>query len=239
MCVFQPCFIHQESNQEYPCLWHGGTETHLHRNPSQPQKVWEQHTLLHPSQPKKEHCLQLPCNTLLRLGILPRIGSSTQHTPRLVSEYTPHILLFCVSLPQLRAFRRQAEQMSQELQELKIDRRYPIKVLPVATLADTQRMEDLEELLKEVKDLAEIVFHKSSAEVEEPAWTMFNPNGDCGTMGRGQKHETLCTVQALFKVGYKGAHPLDPLLPACRMLESEGSARQNMPCKTWRPHSRH
>ncbi|CAK9072737.1 unnamed protein product, partial [Durusdinium trenchii] len=101
---------------------------------------------------------------------------------QLVSEYTPHILLFCVSLPQLRAFRRQAEQMSQELQELKIDRRYPIKVLPVATLADTQRMEDLEELLKEVKDLAEIVFHKSSAEVEEPAWTMFNPNGDCGPL---------------------------------------------------------
>ncbi|CAK9057203.1 Putative E3 ubiquitin-protein ligase HERC1 [Durusdinium trenchii] len=105
---------------------------------------------------------------------------------QLVSEYTPHILLFCVSLPQLRAFRRQAEQMSQELQELKIDRRYPIKVLPVATLADTQRMEDLEELLKEVKDLAEIVFHKSSAEVEEPAWTMFNPNGDCGN-DRGAK----------------------------------------------------
>ena len=40
----------------------------------------------------------------------------------------------------------------------------------------------VQELLKEVKDLAEIVFHKSSAEVEEPAWTMFNPNGDCGPL---------------------------------------------------------
>ena len=97
----------------------------------------------------------------------------------LVSEHTPHIIVFCVPVSAIRQFQmKEAKKMSEELQELKFDKRFPIKVLPVATMADTQQPEELPELLSTIKDLAKKAFQETGAEVEEPLSTRFPPGGD-------------------------------------------------------------
>ena len=94
---------------------------------------------------------------------------------QLVSEHTPHIILFCVSVSNIRQFQeKEAKKMSEQLEELKFDQRFPIKVLPVATFSDTQDPKDLEKLMSTIKALAKKAFQNTGAEVEEPEWTMFN-----------------------------------------------------------------
>ncbi|CAK9057209.1 Putative E3 ubiquitin-protein ligase HERC1 [Durusdinium trenchii] len=93
----------------------------------------------------------------------------------LVSEHTPHIILFCVSVSNIRQFQeKEAKKMSEQLEELKFDQRFPVKVLPVATFSDTQDPKDLEKLMSTIKALAKKAFQNTGAEVEEPEWTMFN-----------------------------------------------------------------
>ncbi|CAK9083748.1 unnamed protein product [Durusdinium trenchii] len=96
----------------------------------------------------------------------------------LVSEHTPHIIMLCVPVSSIRQFQRdEAKKMSNQLQELKFDRRFPIKVLPVATKADTEHRKELPELLSAIKSLAEEAFQNTGAEVEEPLSTSFPPGG--------------------------------------------------------------
>ena len=97
---------------------------------------------------------------------------------QLVSEHTPHIIMFCVPVSSIRQFQSdEAKKMSKQLQELKFDRRFPITVLPVATKADTEDPSQLPELLSTIKQLAQTAFQGSGAEVEEPLSTQFWPGG--------------------------------------------------------------
>ncbi|CAJ1374661.1 unnamed protein product [Effrenium voratum] len=97
---------------------------------------------------------------------------------QLVSEHTPHIILFCVSVSNIRQFQdREAARMSDRLHELKFDQRFPIKVVPVATFGDTQQPAKIDELKSTVKALATKAFKDTGAQVEEPACTMFPPHG--------------------------------------------------------------
>lgn len=97
---------------------------------------------------------------------------------RLVSEHTPHIILFCIPVSSIREFHlAEAERMSKQLHELKSDQRFPIKVLPVATKADSESLKDKEKLLLTVKQLAEEAFQGSGADVEDAVYTMLPPNG--------------------------------------------------------------
>ena len=51
---------------------------------------------------------------------------------KLVSEHAPHIVLFCVSASNIRQFQHEdAKKMGGQLIELKFDKSFPIKVLPV------------------------------------------------------------------------------------------------------------
>ena len=95
----------------------------------------------------------------------------------LPKEHAPHIILFCVSVSMLRQFQEgKAKQMSKQLQKLKFDQRFPIRVLPVATKADTESLGALEELTAVIKELAEMAFKDTGAIIDEPEWTMFDPN---------------------------------------------------------------
>ena len=98
---------------------------------------------------------------------------------QLVSEHTPHIILFCVSVSNIRQFQdREAARMSDRLHELKFDQRFPIKVVPVATFGDTQQPAKIDELKSTVKALATKAFKDTGAQVEEPVCTMFPPHGE-------------------------------------------------------------
>ena len=66
--------------------------------------------------------------------------------------------------------------MSKQLQKLKFDQRFPIRVLPVATKADTESLGALPELTAAIKELAEMAFKNAGAIIDEPEWTMFDPN---------------------------------------------------------------
>ena len=96
----------------------------------------------------------------------------------LVSEHTPHIILFCIPVSMIRQFQdAEAKKMSNQLHELKFDQRFPIKVLPVATKADSEHHRDRGQLLFAIKKLAEKAFAGTGADVEDPIYTMFPPEG--------------------------------------------------------------
>ena len=98
---------------------------------------------------------------------------------QLVSEHTPHIILFCIPVSMIRQFQeKEAEKMSKQLQELKFDQRFPIKVVPLATKADTEHMAELGELMKTIKARAETAFAGTGAQVEEPMFTKLPPEGN-------------------------------------------------------------
>ena len=96
----------------------------------------------------------------------------------LVSEHTPHIILFCVSVSTIRQFQeKEAEKMSKQLEDLRFDKRFPIKVLPVATCGDSQTETQRLECMTTIKKMAEKAFVGTLAEVEDPTCTMFSPSG--------------------------------------------------------------
>ena len=97
---------------------------------------------------------------------------------QLVSEHTPHIILLCIPVSFIRQFQdAEAERMSKQLHELRFDQRFPIKVLPVATKADSERIQDRDQLLLTVKQLAEKAFQGTGAYVEDAVYTVFPPHG--------------------------------------------------------------
>jgi hypothetical protein len=97
---------------------------------------------------------------------------------QLVSEHTPHIILLCIPVSFIRQFQdAEAERMSKQLYELNFDKRFPIKVLPVATKADSERVQDRDKLLSAIKQLAEKAFQGTGADVEDPIYMMFPPEG--------------------------------------------------------------
>ena len=97
---------------------------------------------------------------------------------QLVSEHTPHIILLCIPVSSIRQFQDvEAERMSKQLHELNRDQRFPIKVLPVATKADSEHLQDRDKLLLTVKELTEKAFQGSGADVEDAVYTMFPPLG--------------------------------------------------------------
>ncbi|CAE7298524.1 HERC1 [Symbiodinium microadriaticum] len=96
----------------------------------------------------------------------------------LPKEHAPHIILFCVAVSMLRQFDKdKAKQMSEQLHKLKFDRRFPIRVLPVATKTDTESHDALPDLQAAIKELAEAAFDSSGAFVDQAEWTMLDPNG--------------------------------------------------------------
>eukprot|EP00438_Fugacium_kawagutii_P005998 Skav236359 [mRNA] locus=scaffold3883:14889:16661:+ [translate_table: standard] len=101
---------------------------------------------------------------------------------KLVSHHTPHIIFLCIPVSMLRQFpEEEAKKMSNQLEELKFDRRFPIKVLPIATKADHENPEALEQLMLDIKKLAEDAFQGTEADIEEPTYTMdLNKEGDAG-----------------------------------------------------------
>ena len=116
----------------------------------------------------------------------------------LVSEHTPHIILFCIPVSMIRQFHEgEARKMSKQLQELKFDQRFPIKVVPVATKADAEHTEELGTLMSTIKTRAETAFAAelgalmstikaraetafaaTGAQVEEPVYTKLPPEGE-------------------------------------------------------------
>ena len=101
----------------------------------------------------------------------------------LVSEHTPHIILFCIPVSMIRQFQdAEAKKMSKQLHELKFDQRFPITVLPVATKADCEHHRDRGKLLFAIKKLAEKAFAGTGADVEDPIYTMFPPEGQAHGM---------------------------------------------------------
>ena len=97
----------------------------------------------------------------------------------LVSEHTPHIILFCVSISTIRQFQeKEAENMSKQLEDLRFDQRFPIKVLPVATCGDSQTETQRLGCMTTIKKMAEKAFAGTLADVEDPTWTMFSPSGE-------------------------------------------------------------
>ena len=113
----------------------------------------------------------------------------------LPEEHAPHIILFCVPVSMLRQFDEdKAKQMSRQLQKLKFDRRFPIRVLPVATKADTESLITLPDLQANIKELAEAAFKKSGAIIDEAEWTMFDPNDASRVQGPSELNSWIKKV---------------------------------------------
>ena len=91
---------------------------------------------------------------------------------KLVSEHTPHIILFCIPASMIRQFDdEEAKKMSHQLQELKFDQCFPIKVLPVATKADCEDHNKMDDICKTIKNLADKAFEGTGADVEDTICT--------------------------------------------------------------------
>ena len=102
-------------------------------------------------------------------------------------EHAPHMILFCVPVSMLRQFQEdKAKQMSRQLEKLKFDQRFPMRVLPVATKADTESGSDRPELLEAIRKLAQTAFKEAGAIIDEPEWTLIDPNGAQPVRGPSQ-----------------------------------------------------
>eukprot|EP00435_Cladocopium_sp_Y103_P042397 s706_g11.t1 len=98
---------------------------------------------------------------------------------KLVSEHSPHIVLFCVSASNIRQFQhKDAKKMGHELQKLKFDKSFCIKVLPVVTFADTQAEKELEDIMSEITKHVKTAFKSIDATVEEPVATRVPTDGE-------------------------------------------------------------
>ena len=98
---------------------------------------------------------------------------------QLVSEHAPYIVLFCVFASNIRQFQHDdAKKMGDELQNLKFDKSFPIKVLPVVTHADVRAESQLNSIMDVITKHMETAFKKIGATVEKPVATRVPPAGE-------------------------------------------------------------
>lgn len=162
----------------------------------------------------------------------------------LPKEHAAHIILFCVPVSMLRQFDKdKAKQMSEQLHKLKFDRRFPIKVLPVATKADTELLRALPALQETIQKLAEAAFKESGAFVDQAEWTMFDPNGTSPVRGPDEVMSWIRKVllQQLSSAEFTGLWRLalaksvrDRTREHCETLPANDSALRlfNSACRT-------
>ncbi|CAE7574137.1 HERC1 [Symbiodinium necroappetens] len=162
----------------------------------------------------------------------------------LPKEHAPHIILLCVPVSMLRQFDEdKAKQMSEQLHKLKFDRRFTIKVLPVATKADTESRDALPDLQAAIKKLAEAAFESSGAFVDQAEWTMFDPNDASRVRGPNQVMSWIrkALLQQLRSAEFTGLWRLalaksvkDHTRQHCETLPANDSALRlfNSACRT-------
>ena len=162
----------------------------------------------------------------------------------LPEEHAPHIILLCVPVSMLRQFDKdKAKQMSEQLHKLKFDRRFSIRVLPVATKADTESLSALPDLQAAIKKLAEAAFESSGAFVDQAEWTMFDPNDASRVRGPNQVMSWIrkALLQQLRSAEFTGLWRLalaksvkDHTREHCETLPANDSALRlfNSACRT-------